>query len=44
VATAQRDVAIVAADFDLGTVADGLAGGIDAEIHRGFAAAMADGF
>jgi hypothetical protein len=43
-AAAHGDVAVVAADLDLGAVAHGVAGGVDAEVHRGLAAAVADRF
>ena len=41
---ADGDVAFVAADFDLGAFAQDGAFGIGAQNHRGFAAAVADGF
>src|SRR4051812_39421276 len=41
---AHRDVTVVAADFNLGALLDAAAIRTDAEVHRGLAAAVADGF
>src|SRR5438045_2053616 len=41
--TAERDVAVIAADLGLGPGGDGMALGVDAEIHRRLAATFAYG-
>src|SRR5262249_30021773 len=41
-APAERDIAVVAADFGLGALGDGLAACVDAQVHRRLAAAGAD--
>ena len=42
--TADGDVAFVATDFNLGAFAQDGSIGVGAQHHRGFAAAVADGF
>ena len=44
VAAAHGDVALVAADLDLGAFAHGMAVGAEANVHSCFAAAVADSF
>jgi len=43
-AATHGDVAIVAADLNLGAFTDGFTVGAEAYVHGGFAAAVADGF
>ena len=42
--SAHGDITVVAADFRLCTLDNGVASGIDAQVHRRFATAIADGF
>ncbi len=42
--SAHRNIALVAADFDLSAFSDCLALGIGAQVHGGLATAVANGF